>query len=100
MNEIVVKEDTKIENMIFEVRGKQVILDSDVAILFGYQTKDLNRNVTALGKIFNKEDVATKELENIENKIAELNKVVKEKGMDSLTVMVNEGVYIFSWNSS
>ena len=34
--------------------------------------EDLNRNVTALGKIFNKEDVATKELENIENKIAEM----------------------------
>ena len=43
MNEIMVKDDVKIEDMIFEIRGKQVILDSNVAMLFGYQTKDLNR---------------------------------------------------------
>ena len=45
MNEIIVKDDVKIEDMIFEVRGNQVILDSNVAMLFGYQTKDLNRAV-------------------------------------------------------
>jgi len=42
MNQI---EELKIENLIYEVRGKQVMLDSDVARLFGYTTKDLNRNV-------------------------------------------------------
>ncbi|MBO4815599.1 MAG: ORF6N domain-containing protein [Clostridia bacterium] len=31
--------------MIYIVRERQVMLDSDVARLFGYQTKDLNRNV-------------------------------------------------------
>ena len=45
MNEIIVKENIKIENMIFEIRGKQVMFDSDVAMLFEYQTKDLNRAV-------------------------------------------------------
>ena len=35
----------EIKNLIYIVRGKQVMLDSDVARLFGYQTKDLNRNV-------------------------------------------------------
>ena len=45
MDEIIVKENIKIENMIFEIRGKQVMFDSDVAMLFGYQTKDLNRAV-------------------------------------------------------
>ena len=45
MNEVIEKENIKIENMIYEIRGKQVMLDSDVAILFGYQTKDLNRTV-------------------------------------------------------
>ena len=37
-------EEIKIENMIYEIRDKQVMLDSDVAKLFGYNTKDLNRN--------------------------------------------------------
>lgn len=45
MNEITTKDNIKIESMIFEIRGKQVMIDSDVAILFGYQTKDLNRAV-------------------------------------------------------
>lgn len=44
MNEPIVK-DIKIENMIYEIRGKQVMLDSDVNYLFGYETKQLNRQV-------------------------------------------------------
>lgn len=34
-----------IKNLIYTIRGKQVMLDSDVARLFKYETKDLNRNV-------------------------------------------------------
>ena len=29
-------EEIKIENMIYEIRGKQVMLDSDVAKLYNY----------------------------------------------------------------
>ena len=44
MNEIIVKDDIKIENLIYEVRGKQVMLDSDLARLYGCKngTKSLN----------------------------------------------------------
>ena len=45
MVELQEKENINIVNMIYEIRGKQVMLDSDVAMLFGYETKDLNRNV-------------------------------------------------------
>ena len=38
-------EEIKIENLIYEIRGKQVMLDSDVAKLFDYETKYLNRQV-------------------------------------------------------
>lgn len=31
MNEVVTKEDIKIENMIYEIRGKQVMLDSEIS---------------------------------------------------------------------
>ena len=42
----VVKYDVNnIKNLIYTIRGKQVMLDSDVANLFEYETKDLNRNV-------------------------------------------------------
>lgn len=44
MNRLVVKENIKIEDMIFEVRGKQVILDSDLAKLYECKngTKSIN----------------------------------------------------------
>ena len=36
----------EIENLIYTIRGKQVMLDSDVAYLFGYEVKQLNRQVS------------------------------------------------------
>lgn len=45
MNEIVVKDDVKIEDIIFEVRGKQVILDSNLARLYQVETKRINEAV-------------------------------------------------------
>ncbi len=38
-------DNEEIKNLIYTIRGKQVMLDSDVARLFEYATKDLNRNV-------------------------------------------------------
>lgn len=35
MNELVVKENEKTENLIYEIRGKQVMLDSDLGKLYG-----------------------------------------------------------------
>ena len=43
MNNLVKEE--KIENMIYEIRGKQVMLDSDLAILYGTETKRINEAV-------------------------------------------------------
>ena len=47
MNEIIVRDNIKIENMIYEVRGKQVMLDSDLAKLYGCKngTKEINQAV-------------------------------------------------------
>jgi len=45
MNEIMEKENIKIEDMIFEVRGKQVMLDSDLARLYRVETKRINESV-------------------------------------------------------
>ena len=44
MNEITVKENERIENLIFEVRGVQVMLDSDLARLYECSngTKSIN----------------------------------------------------------
>ena len=44
MNNIMVSDNIKIENMIYEIRGKKVMLDSDLARLYGCKngTKSLN----------------------------------------------------------
>lgn len=46
MNEILEKEN-KIENMIYEIRGVEVMLDSDLAMLYECKngTKDINKTV-------------------------------------------------------
>ena len=47
MNNILLNEELKIENMIYEIRGKQVMLDSDLARLYECVngTKDINKAV-------------------------------------------------------
>lgn len=47
MNDIITNEEVIIENLIYEIRGKQVMLDSDLAKLYGCAngTKDINKAV-------------------------------------------------------
>ena len=47
MNEVLIDESEKIENLIYEIRGKQVMLDSDLARLYGCKngTKEINQAV-------------------------------------------------------
>ena len=49
MNKI---KDMKIENLIYKIRGKQVMLDSDVAMLYGYDTKRVNEILIDSQKTF------------------------------------------------
>ena len=45
MNEIVEKDVINIENMIYEIDGKEVMLDSDLAKLYNVETKRINETV-------------------------------------------------------
>jgi hypothetical protein len=47
MNDVIVKDEIVIENLIYEIRGVQVILDSDLARLYECVngTKDINKAV-------------------------------------------------------
>lgn len=44
MNKTILNE-ARIENMIYEINGKQVMLDSDLAKLYGIETKRINEAV-------------------------------------------------------
>ena len=54
MNELIIKDDVRFENYIYEVRGQRVMLDSDLAMFFEYETKQLNRQVARNIKRFPK----------------------------------------------
>ena len=45
MNDVFLSDEIKIENLIYEIRGKQVMLDSDLAKLYFVQTKRINEAV-------------------------------------------------------
>ena len=45
MNELAVKDVLNIENMIYEIDGKEVMLDSDLAKLYNVETKRINEAV-------------------------------------------------------
>ena len=45
MNEILEKENIEIKNLIYEIRGKQVMLDSDLAQLYRVETKRINEAI-------------------------------------------------------
>ena len=47
-NNLLVQENVSnedIKNLIYTIRGKQVMLDSDVAMLYHYTTKNINKAV-------------------------------------------------------
>ena len=45
MHNLIVEDEIKIENLIYEVRGKQVMLDSDLARLYETKTKRINEAI-------------------------------------------------------
>ncbi len=45
MNELVSKDNVNVENLIYEIRGVQVMIDSDLAELYDTQTKRINEAV-------------------------------------------------------
>ncbi|MBR3145769.1 MAG: ORF6N domain-containing protein [Bacilli bacterium] len=57
MNNIIVKDEVMIENLIYEVRGKQVMLDSDLAKLYECKngTKEINQAVKNILRSFQKD---------------------------------------------
>ena len=51
INNLVVQDNIsneEIKNLIYTIRGKQVMLDSDVAMLYHYTTKNINKAVELL----------------------------------------------------
>ena len=52
MNEIILNKNIRIEDMIYEIRGKQVMLSSDVAKLYYVETRRINEVIKRNSKFF------------------------------------------------
>lgn len=108
MNDVVVKDDVKIESMIFEIRGKQVILDSDLAKLYRVETKRINEavknNLNKFPERFSWK-LTEEEYKNLMSKIStsslngyggrrKLPRVFTEQGVAMLSTILKSGVAV------
>lgn len=100
MNEIIEKEKIVIEDMIYEVRGVQVMLDSDIAKLYQVETKRINeavKNNTAKFPERFSWVLTSDEVKNIRSKISTLE--VKGRGKYSKyvpRVFTEQGLYMLA----
>ena len=82
MNNIIVKNEERIENLIYEIRGKQVMLDSDLAKLYHVETKRINEAVKNNMEKFPERFsfyITFDEYRNLRSKISTLSFSFKEK---------------------
>ena len=93
MNEIIIKEEIKVENMIYEIRGKQVMLDSNLAKLYGTETKRINEAVTRNKEKFPERfswKLSNEELKTLWSQIATAN--ISSKSRSNPRVFTEQGV--------
>lgn len=43
VDELIIINEESIKDKIYEIRGQKVMLDFDLAEIYGYETKDFNR---------------------------------------------------------
>ena len=95
MNEIAVKDVINIENMIYEIDGKEVMLDSDLAKLYNVETKRINEAVKNNPEKFPDRyllRITDKEYNFLKSKIS-TSKGGSRKGH---TAFVEQGVYMLA----
>jgi len=93
MNEIIEKENIRIEEMIYEIRGKQVMFDSDLAKLYGTATKRINEAVKNNLEKFPKRfswKLTNEELKNLWSKFSTTN--ISNMSRSNPRVFTEQGV--------
>lgn len=82
-------ETEKIKNLIYTIRGKQVMLDSDVAMLYQYETKKINQTVKRNIKRFPENfcfQLTENELECLRSQFVTLKVDIKQEDLKSQIV--------------
>ena len=97
MNEVMEKEVVNIENMIYEIDGKEVMLDSDLANLYQVETKRINEAVKNNLEKFPRRFsfiLNDDELENLWSKFSTAN--ISKMSRANPRVFTEQGVYMLA----
>lgn len=95
MNEIIEKEQILVENMIYEIRGIQVMIDSDIAKLYQVETKRVNEAVKNNPDKFPKRfyfRITEEEYNSLKSK----NSTSKGGSRKGHTVFIEQGLYMLA----
>ena len=96
-NEIIEKENLKIEDMIYEFDGVEIMIDSDLAKLYNVETKRINEAVRRNKEKFPKRIswiVSNKELNNLWSQNATAN--ISTKSRVNPRVFTEQGIYMLA----
>ena len=80
-------QETNIKDMIYTIRGQQVMLDSDLARLYGYSVKTLNQQVKNNNEKFPldfKFQLTKEEVDNLRSKNLTTNINGKSSGLSNV----------------
>ena len=97
MNEMVVLENIKVEDMIYEIRGVQVMLDSDLAKLYQVETKRINEAVYRNKEKFPERIswiITTREVNSLWSQNATAN--ISSKSRSNPRVFTEQGIYMLA----
>ena len=96
-NEIAVIEVTEeyLKDRLYMIRGKRVLLDADLAIIYGYTTKAFNRQVKNNIEKFDEDfmfELSDEEVENLRSKFLTAN--ISSKSRYNPRVFTEQGLYM------
>lgn len=97
MNEIAEKDVINIENMIYEIDGKEVMLDSDLAKLYDVETKRVNEAVKNNPEKFPRRFswiLTDEEKNNLWSKFSTAN--ISSKTRSNPRVFIEQGIYMLA----
>ena len=95
MNEIIKKEDLNIKDMIYEIGGVEVMLDSDLAKLYQVETKRINEAVKNNPRKFPERFswiLSNNEVKNLWSKFSTAN--ISSKSRSNPRVFTEQGIYM------
>jgi hypothetical protein len=94
-NEIAIHSQSDLKNKIYTIRGQQVMLDADLANIYGYSTKDFNRQVKNNIKRFDEDfrfQLTDEEVNDLRCKIFTAN--ISSMSRSRPYVFTEQGIYM------